>query len=754
MNKQPFILICALALAGVACGQGANNSAGGSGSSGTSSGARTGGAGQGAAGSGGGDTGKGGGGAGGTGTGSGATGSGGSAGGSGGATATSTGKGGGSTGGGGSTNTGGVAGGGGSSSSASVGGVGGTTAQDAGAMDGGPRAGGLAGGGGQTGGMSAAGAPGGTSAAGTTGGSAAGGGGATQSGAFPTQACLDRADTLLGQMTADEKYAQMLQMERAALTTALVTQYGVGSGFSQGGSAPATNSPTGWADMADGYRQAALASRMKIPFIYGADEVHGIGTVKGATVFPHNVGLGATRDVALVAQIANLTASEGAGCGVDFLFSPVVAVALNERWGRTYEAFGETTDLASSMGVVMTKGIQFTSTGAATGILASAKHYLGDGGTTNGVNNGVTTGDETTLRAIHLEPYRAVVAAHIGSVMASYSTWQGTKMHINKTMLTDVLKGELGFGGFVVSDFNGCLQLGMTTQAGLGACLNAGIDMFMTYQQTVPAMLGYFAALVPATVPQSRVDDAVRRIIAVKCEMGLFEATGKVDRTVTAEVGSAAHRQVARQAVQESLVVLKNDGNLLPLAKTGPVALGGKSADNTGNQCGGWTITWQGTTGNGVTGATSVRQALEAVLGANQVVYSLDGSTTTGASVGIAVIGETPYAEGKGDSANLAIAAADVTAVQNMKQAGLKTVVVLIAGRPMILDSIMTSADAIVMAWLPGSEGAGVTDVLFGDAHPSGKLPHSWPRSMAQIPINYGDATYDPLYPFGFGLTY
>jgi beta-glucosidase len=236
--------------------------------------------------------------------------------------------------------------------------------------------------------------------------------------------------------------------------------------------------------------------------------------------------------------------------------------------------------------------------------------------------------------------------------------------------------------------------------------------------------------------------------------MGLFEATGKVDRTVTAEVGSAAHRQVARQAVQESLVVLKNDGNVLPLAKTGPVALGGKSADNTGNQCGGWTITWQGTTGNGVTGATSVRQALEAVLGANQVVYSLDGSTTTGASVGIAVIGEIPYAEGKGDSANLAIAAADVTAVQNMKQAGLKTVVVLIAGRPMILDSIMTYADAIVMAWLPGSEGAGITDVLFGDAHPLGKLPHSWPRSMVQIPINVGDASYDPLYAFGYGLTY
>jgi beta-glucosidase len=555
-------------------------------------------------------------------------------------------------------------------------------------------------------------------------------------------------------MTADEKYAQMLQMERAALTPQLVTQYGVGSGFSQGGSAPATNSPTGWADMADAYRAAALASRLKIPFIYGADEVHGIGTVKGATVFPHNVGLGATRDVALVGQIASITASEAIGCGVDFLFAPVVAVALNERWGRTYEAFGETADLASTMGVAMTKGIQFTPAGAATGILADAKHYLGDGGTTNGVNGGVVTGDETKLRAIHLEPYRAAVAARLGSIMASYSTWQGTKMHINKTMLTDVLKGELGFGGFVVSDFNACFQLGLANQAGLGACLNAGIDMFMTYNQTIPTMLGYFAALVPGTVPQSRIDDAVRRIVAVKCEMGLFEATGKVDRTQTAQVGSAAHRQVARQAVQESLVVLKNDGNLLPLAKTGTVALGGKSADNTGNQCGGWTISWQGTTGNGVTGATGVRQALEAVLGASQVLYSLDGSSTTGASVGIAVIGETPYAEGKGDSADLTVAATDVTVVKNMKQAGLKTVVVLIAGRPMLLDPLMAYADAIVMAWLPGSEGAGVTDILFGDAHPSGKLPHSWPRSMAQLPINYGDATYDPLYAYGYGLTY
>jgi beta-glucosidase len=317
-------------------------------------------------------------------------------------------------------------------------------------------------------------------------------GGSTPSAPYPSQACIDRASTLVGQMTIEEKYAQMLQMERAALTTALVTQYGVGSGFSQGGSSPATNSATGWADMADGYRQAALASRMKIPFLYGADEVHGVGTVKGAVVFPHNIGLGATRDDELVAEIAAITARESLGCGVDFVFSPVVGVALNERWGRTYEAFGETTELASTMGAIMTRGLQFTSTGAPTGLLANAKHYLGDGGTTNGVNAGDVVGDEAALRAIHLEPYRAAIAARVGSIMASYSTWQGTKMHINKAMITDLLKGELGFGGFVISDFNACFQVGGGNQAGVGQCLMAGVDMFMTYSQTIPTMLGHY----------------------------------------------------------------------------------------------------------------------------------------------------------------------------------------------------------------------------------------------------------------------
>jgi beta-glucosidase len=664
---------------------------------------------------------------------------------------------------GGGTNQGG-AGGGGSAGGGASGSGGRTGSGGAGGSGGGGLAGsgggGLAGSGGSDRGGSAgtggaAGAGGTTTTAGTTGGGGATGtGGATVSPPFPSQACIDRATALVGQMTADEKYAQMLQMEREGLATAQVTQYAIGSAFSQGGSAPATNSPAGWADMADGYRQAALASRLKIPFLYGADEVHGIGTVKGAVVFPHNIGLGATRDNALVAEIAAITARESLGCGVDFVFSPVVAVALNERWGRTYEAFGETTDLASTMGSIMIKGLQFTSTGGPTGILADAKHYLGDGGTANGVNTGTVTGDEAALRAIHLTPYRAAVAARVGSIMASFSSWQGTKMHLNKAMLTDVLKGELGFGGFIVSDFNACYQLGLSNQDGIGQCLNAGIDMFMSWGQSIPNMLGYFQALMKAgTIPQSRVDDAVRRIVTVKCEMGLFEASGKVDRKLTDEVGSAAHRQVARKAVQESLVLLKNDGNVLPLAKSAAVALGGKNADDTGNQCGGWTISWQGASGS-VPGATSVRQAFESVVGASQVKYSADGKTTSGASVGVAVIGETPYAESKGDSTDLTVAASDVSVVKAMKDAGLKTVVVLIAGRPMILDPLMAYADAIVVAWLPGSEGAGVTDILYGDAKPSGKLPHSWPRSMSQIPINTGDATYDPLYAYGYGLTY
>jgi len=579
--------------------------------------------------------------------------------------------------------------------------------------------------------------------------------------AFPTQACVTKATDLLAMMTGDEKNAQLHQVERANTNAADITQYGVGSVYSQGGSGPATNTPTGWADMIDGFRQASFASRLKIPIIYGLDVVHGVGPVKGATVFPHNIGLGATRDPALVEEVAQAVAEEAAGVGADFPFAPVVAVARDERWGRTYEAFGETVELASAMGVAYTNGFQKAS-GAFT-VLANAKHYLGDGGTANGVNSADTSGDETALRALHLTPYQAVVGAGVGAIMASYSSWQGVRMHANTAMVTGVLKGDLGFAGFVGSDYNGCYQNGVTP----ASCLNAGVDMFMTFNKSAAQFLADIRALVPNTVPQSRVDDAVKRILTVKCEMGLLDGTQKlVDRALTAQVGSDAHRAVARRAVAASMVVLKNEGGTLPLAKdVAGIALGGKTADNIGNQCGGWTILWQGMSGPVTTG-TTVRQALEAVA-PGHVTYALDGSATTGATVGIAVIGETPYSEGCGDipspsGGNLCVSRpstldldnGDLQVVSRMKAAGLKVVVVLVAGRPMILDPILDAADAIVVAWLPGTEAAGITDVLFGDVHPTGKLPHSWPRSMAQIPINQGDANYDPLFPYAYGLTY
>jgi beta-glucosidase len=580
--------------------------------------------------------------------------------------------------------------------------------------------------------------------------------------AFPTQACLDKATTLLGMMTSDEKLAQLQQIERANVTASDITSYDVGSVYSQGGSAPTNNSPSGWADMVDGFRMASFSSRLKIPIIYGLDVVHGVGPVKGATVFPHNIGLGATRNPALVEQVATAVAEEAAGVGADFPFAPVVAVARDERWGRTYESFGETPELPSAMGVAYINGFQ--KHGGPFTVLANAKHYLGDGGTMNGVNAGNTSGDETALRALHLTPYQAAVGAGVGSIMASYSSWQGTRMHMNTMMITDVLKTQLGFAGFVSSDYNGCTTNGVT----LGPCLNAGVDMVMTFGPSASSFLTMTRALVPNTVPQSRIDDAARRILVVKCEMGLLDGTQRlVDRTLTAAVGGAAHRAVARQAVAASVVVLQNNG-VLPLAKSATIALGGKTADNIGNQCGGWTVTWQGMTGSVTTGGTTIRAALESVLTTSRVNYAVDGSSTgNGSTIGVAVIGETPYSEGCGDiptpqggtvcvsrPTTLDVDSADVAVVQKMKSAGLKTVVVLVTGRPLILDKILSIADAVVVAWLPGTEGAGVTDVLFGDVHPTGKLPRTWPSSMSQIPINYGDANYDPLYPYAYGLTY
>jgi beta-glucosidase len=549
-------------------------------------------------------------------------------------------------------------------------------------------------------------------------------------------------------MTLDEKVGQMTQADRSALRSeADIRGFFLGSLLSGGGSSPPDRTAPGWAEMYDRYQSIALQTRLQIPLVYGVDAVHGHNNVVGAVVFPHNIGLGCTRDAALVERVARATAEEVAATGIDWTFSPCIAVARDERWGRTYESFGETPELVAEMGAAAVRGYQPT-------ILACAKHYLADGGTAGGRDQGEAEMDEATLRAIHLPGYRAAVAAGVGSVMASFSSWNGQKMHGNRYLLTDVLKGELGFQGFVVSDWAGIDQLPGDYASDVETSINAGIDMVMVperYTEFVPTLKSLVQS---GRVPLARVDDAVRRILRQKVALGLWDRP-YADRSLLPQVGSDAHRQVGREAVRKSLVLLRNEGRVLPLSKmTRRIHVAGRNADDLGNQCGGWTITWQGASGAITTGTTILQGIRAAVLGGASVTYSRDGSGAEGADVGVVVIGETPYAEGLGDRTDLSLSAEDVAAVRAVHGARVPTVVVLVSGRPLILDAILGDGDAILAAWLPGTEGAGVADVLFGDFAPTGKLSHSWPRAMAQLPINWGDPVYDPLYAYGYGLSY
>ncbi len=573
-------------------------------------------------------------------------------------------------------------------------------------------------------------------------------GGGTPSAPTPSPTPPRDVEALLGDMTLDEKVGQMAQADRAQLRSEDdIRSFFLGSLLSGGGSSPPDKTAPGWAEMYDRYQSFALETRLRIPLLYGIDAVHGHNNVVGAVVFPHNIGLGCTRDAALVERVARATAEEVAATGIDWTFSPCIAVARDERWGRTYESFGETPEIVSEMAAAAVRGYQPT-------ILACAKHYVADGGTAGGRDQGDAQMDEATLRAIHLPGYRAAIASGVGSVMASFSSWNGQKLHGHRYLLTDVLKGELGFSGFLVSDWAGIDQLPGDYTSDVETAVNAGIDMVMLPGR-YPEFTSTLKSLVQSgRVPLSRVDDAVRRILRKKVDLGLF---GKplADRSLLPQVGSDAHRQVGREAVRKSLVLLKNEPRILPLSKmTRRVHVAGRNADDLGNQCGGWTITWQGASGAITTGTTILQGIRAAVLGGASVTYSRDGSGADGADVGVVVIGETPYAEGVGDRSDLSLAAEDVAAVRAVRRARVPTVVVLVSGRPLILDPILADADAIVAAWLPGTEGAGVADVLFGDFAPTGRLSHSWPRTMAQVPVNWGDAAYDPLYPYGHGRSY
>jgi len=573
---------------------------------------------------------------------------------------------------------------------------------------------------------------------------------------------------LLAKMTLAEKIGQMTQPDISALKDpADIENLFLGSLLSGGNADPKEgNSLAAWTNMYDDYQRHTQKTRLKIPILYGVDALHGHNNVLGAVIFPHNIGLGCTRDAALVEKIARITAEEVRATGIQWAFAPCVTVPQDPRWGRTYEGFSDDPELVKELGAASVRGLQGKGLSDPLSVLACAKHYLADGGTSVGtsggpwglLNAGDTRVDEPTLRKVHMPGYVTTVAAGVGTVMPSYSGWNGLRMSAHKYLLTDVLKKEMGFQGFIISDYNAIDMLDKDYKKTVEMSVNAGMDMVMIAGKHREFVRDLTELVGEGKVPMARIDDAVTRILRVKFAMGLMDPKRSqlADRSLWKTFGSAEHRAVARQAVRESLVLLKNAGSTLPLSKSlKRIHVGGKNADDLGNQCGGWTIDWQGKSGEVTPGGTTILAAIKkAVSKETQVTYSKDGSGAAGADVGIVVVGELPYAEGNGDRRDLALAQEDQEAIRAMKQAGIPVVVVLVSGRPMILGEALTQANALVAAWLPGTEGQGVADVLFGDYKPTGKLSFGWPKSMDQLPHPQGQPYADPLFPRGYGLSY
>jgi beta-glucosidase len=577
-----------------------------------------------------------------------------------------------------------------------------------------------------------------------------------------------RVNALLAKMTLDEKVGQMTQPDQDYLKSeADVAKYYLGSLLSGGDSDPKEgNSLEAWTNLIDRYQKLALETRLEIPLLYGVDAVHGHNNILGAVVFPHNIGLGATHNPALIEKIERITALEVRATGINWGFAPCVTVPRDIRWGRTYEGYAEEPAGVEELGAAAVRGLQGADLADPLSVLGCAKHYVGDGGTAYGsstigphlLDQGDTRLDEKTLRQIHLRGYIATIRAGVGSIMPSYSSWNGLKCSGSKRLLTEILKEELGFQGFLISDFGAIDALPGDYKHKIAMSINAGMDMVMVPKRYQEFIARLKEAAQDGTVPMARIDDAVRRILRVKIAMGLMDQNhGQLaDRQLWKQFGSAEHRAVARDAVRQSLVLLKNEHGALPLAQSAKrIHVGGKSADDLGNQCGGWTISWQGQSGNATPGGTTILQAIKkSASKETKVTFDVDGKGAAGADVGVVVIGEKPYAETAGDRSDLSLAPEDVAAVDNMKAAGIPVVVILLSGRPMILDKVIGKADAFVAAWLPGTEGDGVADVLFGAYKPTGKLSFSWPRSMAQVAVHRGDPNYQPLYPYGYGLSY
>ena len=601
-------------------------------------------------------------------------------------------------------------------------------------------------------------------------------------GPIPVDMALEqRIDGLLNSMTLRQKVGQIIQADIGSITPEEIKQYPLGSILNGGNSAPggdARATADKWLALADEFYEASKQCDLEggpfIPMIWGTDAVHGHNNIVGATFFPHNIGLGCARNPELLGKIGAITALETRVTGLEWTFAPTVAIVRDDRWGRTYEGYSEAPEVTVSYVAELVEGIQGVpgSSDFLKGphVISTAKHFVGDGGTFGGKDQGDNRMSEYDLMNLQAAPYPVAIEAGVQCVMASFSSWQGKKLHGHKGLLTDVLKGRMNFDGFVVGDWEAHGQLPGSTNTNSLAALHAGLDMYMAS--------GSWKGLFETTLKQAengevdmdRLNDAVRRILRVKIRSGLLEEGKPSTRPYAGQydqLGKPENRAVARQAVRESLVLLKNNGKCLPLSPSSTILVTGDGADNIGKQSGGWTLTWQGT-GNkkadfpgGSSVFDGIKEQVEAAGG--KAVLVVDGQTDVKPDVAVVVFGEDPYAEFQGDVETLAYSPADDTDYQllkNFKDAGIPTVAVFISGRPMWVNRELNACDAFVAAWLPGSEGVGIADVILKSADGKvqhdfkGKLSYSWPKLPNQTPLNIGSRDYDPLFEYGFGLTY
>lgn len=568
----------------------------------------------------------------------------------------------------------------------------------------------------------------------------------------------ERVDILLGQMTQAEKFGQMTQVEESSLKAGDVAKFGLGSVLHGGGNISLQAEIDVWKSAVVKHQKEAVDdTRLGIPILYGVDAVHGFGGMYGATVFPQQIGLGAANDPALMTHIGEVTAQELSAAGIRWNFAPVLAMPNDIRWGRTYETYSQDPTIVANLGAAYIQGLQSPQLSDPSAVLATAKHFIGDGSTVYGsstqdivkpylLDQGGTPADTALLTDTLLPPYRAALEAGAQSVMATYSSWGGLKTHGDKSLLTDVLRGELGFTGFVVSDWAGCDQINPSNyQDSIVKCVNAGVDMVMTPYDGPAFQAALNKGVNRGDISQQWIDEAVSRILTVKFEMGVFESPYP-DPAAASLVGSPDNRAVARAAVQESQVLLKNNGALPIPSTTKSIAIVGNAANDMGMQSGGWTQSWQGTSGTVIPG-TEIGPGIKTRAGAEiSVTFGLLETATV--DVCVAIVGEKPYAEGQGDSADLTLPGLDV--LDTLTGRCGKTILVVLSGRPVIITDALSKVDAVVAAWLPGTAGEGIADTLFGDVPFTGKLPVNWPRDLSQVPS--APEGQDYLFPIGFGL--